>query len=90
MKYVQTTLVLYALGSVLAVVSSTVVSENLHSSELSKMPHDQVVFLEQGWGDEKRAMFYQTTQGSRMLPYDWFLKLEQANRREKLSSAANI
>jgi len=90
MKYVQTKLALYALGSVLAVVSSTVVAENLNSSKFSKTLDDQVVFLEQGWDDEKRAVFYQTTQGSRMLPYDWFLKLEQANRREKLSSASNM
>jgi hypothetical protein len=89
-KSVQTKLALYALGSVLAVISSTVAAEDLNSSKFSKMPHDKVVFLEQGWDDEKRAVFYQTTQGSRMLPYDWFLKLEQANRREKLSSASNI
>ena len=90
MKHVQTKLALYALGSVLAVVSSAVVAKNLNSFELSKMPHDQVIFLEQGWDDEKRAVFYQTTQGSRMLPYDWFLNLEQAKGRQKLSTASNM
>ncbi|MFA5925094.1 MAG: di-heme-cytochrome C peroxidase [Methylococcaceae bacterium] len=90
MKLVQPKLILYALGSVLALVSSAVVAKNLNSFELSKMPHDQVIFLEQGWDDEKRAVFYQTTQGSRMLPYDWFLNLEQAKGRQKLSTASNM
>ena len=90
MKYLQTRLALYVLGSVFAVVSGTVAAKNLHSSKFSKTSDNRVVFLEQGWDDEKRAMFYQTTQGSRMLPYDWFLKLEQAHRRQKLSAPSNI
>ncbi len=90
MKTVQTKLVLYALGSVLAVVSGTVAANDANSSTFSKTFDSRVVFLEQGWDDEKRAIFYQTTQGSRMLPYDWFLKLEQANRCQKLSAPSNM
>jgi mono/diheme cytochrome c family protein len=44
-----------------------------------QFPWDPPVFLDQGWDDETRAAFYQTSQGSRMLPYAWFLHLEQAN-----------
>ena len=90
MKYVQTKLALYALGSVLAAASSSVVAKDSNSSELFKMPDHRVVFLDQGWDNEKRAMFYQTTQGSRMLPYDWFLKLEQAKGHEKFSAPSNM
>jgi hypothetical protein len=90
MKTVQAKLALYALGSVLAVVSGTVTANDANSSKFSKPYDNRVVFLEQGWDNKKRAIFYQTTQGSRMLPYDWFLTLEQANRREKLSAPANI
>jgi hypothetical protein len=90
MKYVHIKLASYALGSVLAVVSGTVAANDAESSKFSKPFDNRVIFLEQGWDDDKRAMFYQTTQGSRMLPYAWFLKLEQADRREKLSSPANI
>jgi hypothetical protein len=36
-------------------------------------------YLDQGWSAADRNMFYTTTQGSEMLPYDWFLALEQPN-----------
>ena len=48
------------------------------------------VFLDQGWDDTTRAAFYQTSQGSRMLPYAWFLHLEQADGRQKLRAAENM
>lgn len=50
----------------------------------------QAKFLDQGWDDATRAAFYQTTQGSRMLPYAWFLNLEQANNRQALRASANM
>lgn len=36
-----------------------------------------VTFLEQGWGEAERQMFYHTTQGTRVVPYAWFLALER-------------
>ncbi len=36
----------------------------------------QVQFLKQNWDDPTRQLFYTTSQGSRMIPYDWFLALE--------------
>jgi mono/diheme cytochrome c family protein len=48
------------------------------------------VFLNQGWSAETRAAFYQTSQGSRMVPYSWFLQLERADSREKFSAPANM
>lgn len=38
---------------------------------------DGVVLLEQGWDNEARDRFYHEPQGSPIMPYDWFLKLEQ-------------
>lgn len=90
MKDVKTKLALTTLSSVLYFVSGIAVADNLSSSKFFETSNDDVIFLDQGWSKKERATFYQTTQGSRMLPYDWFLKLEQANRREKLSAAANI
>lgn len=90
MKNIQPKLALFALGSVLAIVSNTVDANSIHSSKFSNRYNNQVVYLEQGWDEAIRATFYQTTQGSRMLPYDWFVKLEQANRREKLSTPSNM
>ena len=36
------------------------------------------VELDQGWDDEARAVWYEATQGSRLLPLDWMEDLEQS------------
>ena len=36
----------------------------------------QVEFLDQNWDASTRQFYYTTSQGSRLLPYDWFLALE--------------
>ncbi len=36
----------------------------------------QVEYLEQNWSPEVRQLFYTTSQGSRIMPYDWFMALE--------------
>ena len=33
----------------------------------------EVVYLDQHWTPELREQFYFTPQGSRLMPYDWFL-----------------
>ena len=38
---------------------------------------DKPAYLSQGWSGADRTMFYTTSQGSQLLPYDWFLALEQ-------------
>ncbi len=38
-----------------------------------------IINLDQGWTDDTQIAFYFTDQGSRILPYDWFLVLEQAD-----------
>ncbi len=42
----------------------------------------------QGWSDEERYKFYHTTQGSRLIPYQWLLALEEPESTEKLLSDA--
>ena len=46
--------------------------------------------LDQGWTDAERDVWYRTTQGSRLLPLDWMLALEQAGASEKFMSDANM
>jgi hypothetical protein len=36
-----------------------------------------VVHVSQGWSEAQRQQFYHTAQGTRLLPYDWFMALEQ-------------
>ena len=38
---------------------------------------DDPAYLDQAWSARDRSWFYTTSQGSRLLPYAWFLALEQ-------------
>jgi mono/diheme cytochrome c family protein len=40
-------------------------------------PPEQLVRVEQGWTDDQRLHFHHTPQGTRLIPYDWFMALEQ-------------
>lgn len=44
----------------------------------------------QGWNKADSLWFYNTTQGSALLPYDFFLSLEKANSSVLLSSPENM
>ena len=46
--------------------------------------------LDQGWTCDQREDFWYRTQGSRMLPYTWFLYLEQWNSTELFRSPKNM
>ncbi len=53
--------------------------------------YTQVIYpADQGWGAVESLWFYNTTQGSNMLPYDFFLHLEQAGSETLFRDAANI
>jgi mono/diheme cytochrome c family protein len=49
-----------------------------------------VIFLEQGWDEHMRQLFYFTPQGSRMAPRDWFLALETVEGGELFSAKDNL
>jgi hypothetical protein len=50
---------------------------------------DHVVYLNQGWSQEDRETYYQTTQGSAVLDYSIFLNLEVAGGQDLFRSNAN-
>jgi hypothetical protein len=50
---------------------------------------DGVIFLDQGWSQRDREMFYQISQGSQVIAYDIFLNLEVADGTELFRSDAN-
>lgn len=60
------------------------------TTEIAEGKGNTVVFLDQGWDAETRAAWYQTTQGSRMLPFDWFLHIEQAGSTDLLRDKDNM
>ena len=47
-------------------------------------------YLEQGWSPDERQQFYYTTQGSQLIPYDWFLAIERPGTKERFASDANL
>lgn len=47
-------------------------------------------YLEQGWANADSLWFYNTTQGSGLMPYDFFLKLRQENSNEFFRDKMNI
>jgi len=51
---------------------------------------DKIIYLEQNWTDEDREYFYFTDQGSRLLPYEFFLNLELSESNQRLSSPENM
>lgn len=51
---------------------------------------DEPVYLDQGWSEELREMFYFTPQGSRMMPNAWFRALETLAGDGRFSDPANL
>ena len=49
-----------------------------------------VTYLEQGWDAQLREAFYYTPQGSRLMPYTWFLALEQVGSDKAFSDPDNL
>lgn len=49
-----------------------------------------VLFLDQGWDEHMRQLFYFTPQGSRMIPKDWFLALETGTPDKLFSARENL
>lgn len=48
------------------------------------------VYLDQGWSESQSLWFYNTTQGSGLMPYDLFLVLEEEASEELLRSDNNM
>ncbi len=46
--------------------------------------------LKQNWPDDEAVQFYNAAQGSQLLPYRWFLHLEQAESTKLFRDAENI
>ncbi len=49
-----------------------------------------LTYLEQGWKEDLRADFYFTPQGSRIMPYGWFLALESLDGQGRFSDPDHL
>ena len=52
----------------------------------------EVVRLDQGWTPDQREQYYQTAQGSLIIPYSWFMALEQpgVGNHQPFASVENL
>jgi len=55
----------------------------------AQTPGDSVIYLDQGWSQAERELFYQTSQGSVIASYDIFTNMEVAGSQELFRSDAN-
>ncbi|AEJ02046.1 hypothetical protein Nit79A3_2264 [Nitrosomonas sp. Is79A3] len=55
-----------------------------------KKSASNIVALEQGWTKDEELDFYNTSQGSQLMPYSWFLALEQAGNSDLFRDNKNI
>jgi hypothetical protein len=60
-----------------------------HDSGTPQTSYDKVIYLDQGWSKEVREGYYHISQGTTVMPYDIFLKLEAAGSQELFRSDAN-
>lgn len=51
---------------------------------------EKIIYLDQNWTEDDREYFYFTDQGSRLLPYDFFLNLERPDSMQRLASPQNM
>lgn len=47
-------------------------------------------YLDQNWDTENRMMWRYTSQGSRIVPYKWFLALEQSDSKQLIRAKENL
>lgn len=55
-----------------------------------KESHDTPIYLDQGWSNAQTLWYYNTTQGSNLMPYDFFIALEQKDSVELFRSPRNF
>ncbi len=60
------------------------------SSDIFGDQFREVKYLDQGWTPSDSLWFYTTTQGSDLLPYDFFIVLEQEKSQEAFRSPENM
>ena len=77
-------------GSISIVFSAC--NDNAPIHEYQPVPNSvgNVISLEQNWTEEMREAFYFTSQGSHIMPYEWFLYLEQATNDNLFRANDNV
>ncbi|XOF34329.1 MAG: di-heme-cytochrome C peroxidase [Candidatus Electrothrix sp. YB6] len=89
-KIIRQRIRLKSLTASIIIVMALTVSGNPAAASNHSSESPDIKFLDQGWNPEIRESFYYTPQGSRLMPYKWFMALEQAGSTKRFSSAENL
>ena len=54
------------------------------------LKEDEIIYLEQNWDNRDRQFFYFTDQGSRFMPYEIFINLEQSDNEKLFRDPENL
>src|SRR5215510_410361 len=65
-----------AIGAVVVLVAASAVYRFLFPVLPSPVQVFDVIWLKQGWTEDQREKYYQTSQGTLIVPYSWFFALE--------------
>jgi len=65
-------------------------AKNIGQTDAFGDQFSRVVYPDQGWSAAQSLWYYSTTQGSNLLPYDFFLVLEQADSEQPFRSPEHI
>ncbi len=92
-SYIKIAIIIFMLTVLISCVTSQIppVSENAEvnvTEEIGKVP--ERAWLDQGWDNEIRNSFWYTSQGSQIIPYDWFTWLERADSTEYFRSVEHM
>jgi len=55
-----------------------------------KAAAEEIITLDQGWDAQSREVFYHTPQGSPIIPYDYFMALEQSDSDDLFADEAHL
>src|SRR5438105_3280991 len=61
-------------------------SAGLAQAQQNAVPDPRLVYANQGWTAADRDEFYTTSQGSRLIPYDWFKGLQRVDLNESFGA----
>ena len=62
----------------------------IENGQPAKYTYQETLKLEQGWTEDTQQLFYFETQGSKIMPYSWFLALEQEKNKKDFRSPENM
>ncbi|MER0172049.1 MAG: cytochrome C [Nitrosomonas sp.] len=75
---------------VMLILLLTGCDSNAHNKADIKKSASNILTLDQGWTEYEELDFYNTSQGSQLMPYSWFLALEQAGNSDLFRDNKNI